>query len=76
MPLPTCGELEGAGSKLAVTTQEPGGEAPKEELISPITATAGEKKKQSPRLSSPSHQGSEFSTPLARWSEGPSLRLL
>lgn len=75
MPLPTCGGLEGAGSKLAVTTQEPGGEAAMEELISPITTTAG-KKKKSPRLSSPSHRGSEFSTPLARWSEGPSLRLL
>lgn len=41
VPLPTCGGLEGAGSKLAVTTQEPGGEAAMEELISPITTTAG-----------------------------------
>lgn len=77
MPLPTRGGLEGAGSKPAVTTQEPGGEAAMEELISPITTIAGEKKKKkSPRLSSPSHRGSEFSSPLARWSEGPSLRLL
>lgn len=57
--------LEGAGSKLAVTTQEPGGEAAMEELVSPITTMAGGKKKNNPHaLAHRATGGLNFPRPL------------